>query len=87
MLLNHISERLRFRDYTSEWLGAHGSEGQLAQAEGARHLVEFRLEGGLPVWRYAVRGVVIERARAHALRAEHGPRDLSHSRRARQTCA
>ena len=62
MLLNHISERLRFRDYTSEWLGAHGSEGQLAQAEGARHLVEFRLEGGLPVWRYAVRDLVIERA-------------------------
>jgi predicted glycogen debranching enzyme len=62
MLLNHISERLRFRDYTSEWLGAHGSDGQLAQAEGARHLVEFRLDAGLPVWRYAVRDVVIERA-------------------------
>ena len=62
MLLNHISERLRFPDYTSEWLGAHGSEGQLAQAEGARHLVEFRLEGGLPVWRYTVRDLVIERA-------------------------
>jgi predicted glycogen debranching enzyme len=62
MLLNHISERLRFEDHTSEWLGAHGSDGQLAQAEGARHLVEFRLEAGLPVWRYVVRDVVIERS-------------------------
>ena len=61
MLLNHISERLRFDDYTSEWLGAHGSEGQLAQAEGARHLVEFRLEAGLPTWRYSLRDLVIER--------------------------
>ena len=62
MLLTHISERLRFEDHTSEWLGAHGSEGQLAQAEGARHLVEFRLDAGLPTWRYALRDVVIERS-------------------------
>src|SRR5688572_3616047 len=34
MLLNHISERLRFEDHTSEWLGAHGRDGRLAQAEG-----------------------------------------------------
>jgi predicted glycogen debranching enzyme len=61
MLLNHISERLRFEDHTSEWLGAHGRDGQLAQAEGARHLVEFRLEAGLPTWRYVVRGLVVER--------------------------
>jgi predicted glycogen debranching enzyme len=61
MLLNHISERLRFEDYTTEWLGAHGLDGRLAQSEGARHLVEFRLEAGLPTWRYAVRGLVIER--------------------------
>ena len=61
MLLNHISERLRFEDYTTEWLGAHGRDGRLAQAEGARHLVEFRLEAGLPTWRYALRGLVVER--------------------------
>jgi predicted glycogen debranching enzyme len=61
MMLNHLSERIRFDDYTSEWLGAHGNEGQLAQAEGARHLIEFRVEAGLPIWRYALRGVVIER--------------------------
>ena len=62
MLLNHLAERLRFPDRTYEWLGAHGLDGRLAQAEGARHLVEFRLEAGLPTWRYHVRGVTIERA-------------------------
>lgn len=35
MCLNHLSERLRFADRSSEWLGAHGVDGQLAQAEGA----------------------------------------------------
>jgi predicted glycogen debranching enzyme len=62
MLLNHVSERVRFGDHTTEWLGAHGDDGQLAQAEGARHLVEFRLEAGLPVWRYVVGHVAIERS-------------------------
>ena len=61
MLLNHISERLRFEDYSTEWLGAYGHDGRLAQAEGTQHLVEFRLEAGLPVWRYALRDVVVER--------------------------
>jgi predicted glycogen debranching enzyme len=61
MLVNHVSERLRFEDYSTEWLGAHGRDGRLAQAEGTQHLVEFRLEAGLPVWRYSLRGVVLER--------------------------
>jgi predicted glycogen debranching enzyme len=62
MLFNHVSERLRFEDYSTEWLGAHGRDGRLAQADGTQHLVEFRLEAGLPIWRYALRGVVVERA-------------------------
>ena len=38
-------------------LGASGSactrtDGKFAQTEGTQHLVEFRLEAGLPVWRY-----------------------------------
>ena len=62
MLVNYLSERLRFEDRTTEWLGAHGRDGRLAQAEGAQHLVEFRLEAGLPTWRYALRGLVVERS-------------------------
>ena len=35
---------------------------------GADHLVEFRLEAGLPVWRYEVDGFVAREAAAHAHR-------------------
>lgn len=61
MLLTHLEERLTFRDGTQEWLGLHGARGALDQADAARHLEEFRLEAGLPVWRYRVRGAVIEK--------------------------
>lgn len=61
MLLTHLSERVRFPDGQVEWLGLHGQEGRVAQAEGARHLREFRLEAGLPVWRYEVAGCAIEK--------------------------
>jgi predicted glycogen debranching enzyme len=62
MLVNHLAERLRFADRTYEWLGAHGLDGRLAQAEGTKHLVEFRLEAGIPTWRYQVRDLTIERS-------------------------
>ncbi|AMY10547.1 putative glycogen debranching enzyme, archaeal type [Luteitalea pratensis] len=62
MLLTHLEERLTFRDGHREWLGLHGTTGQLAQAEAGRYLEEFRLEAGLPVWRYVVNGAVIEKS-------------------------
>ena len=62
MLLTHLEERLTFRDGQREWLGLHGTTGQLAQAEAGRYLEEFRLEAGLPVWRYVVNGAVIEKS-------------------------
>jgi predicted glycogen debranching enzyme len=62
MLLNHLAERLRFADRSYEWLGAHALEGRLAQAEGTKHLVEFRLDAGVPTWRYVVRDLTIERS-------------------------
>ncbi|HTV01555.1 MAG TPA: amylo-alpha-1,6-glucosidase, partial [Luteitalea sp.] len=61
MLLTHLEERITFRDGHREWLGLHGTRGALAQSEAGRHLEEFRLEAGLPVWRYAVNGAVIEK--------------------------
>jgi len=61
MLLTHLEERVTFRDGSQEWLGLHGTRGALAQADAARHLEEFRLEAGLPVWRYRVRDAVIEK--------------------------
>lgn len=44
------------------WLGIHQQEGRLAQREGAHHLVEFRLEAGLPVWRYQINDSIIEKS-------------------------
>jgi predicted glycogen debranching enzyme len=61
MLLTHLAERVRFRDGSSEWLGMHGAHGQLVQHDSGRHLEEFRLEAGLPVWRYVVNDAVIEK--------------------------
>ena len=62
MLLTHLEERLTFRDGHRQWLGLHGTTGHLAQAEAGRYLEEFRLEAGLPVWRYVVDGAVIEKS-------------------------
>ncbi len=61
MLLTHLEERVTFRDGFRDWLGLHGSRGALAQSDAGRHLDEFRLEAGLPVWRYAMHGAVIEK--------------------------
>ncbi len=62
MMLNHLSERLRLPDRTIVWLGAHGQGERLAQVDGTRNLIEFRLEAGLPVWRYQVGQWIIERS-------------------------
>jgi predicted glycogen debranching enzyme len=61
-MLSHLAERLRFADRSIVWLGVHQSGGRLTQLEGAQHLVEFRLEAGLPVWRYHVNHSVIEKS-------------------------
>jgi predicted glycogen debranching enzyme len=62
VMLNYLSERLRFADRSVVWLGVHYQSGRLAQVEGAQHLVEFRLEAGMPVWRYQIENTLIERS-------------------------
>ena len=49
MLLPHVDERLRLAD------------GALVSLAHEHHLSEFRLEQGLPVWRYETHGLVLER--------------------------
>ena len=61
MLLTHLEVRVSFRDGHRDWLGLHGARGALAQTEAGRHLEEFRLEAGMPVWRYAIHGAIIEK--------------------------
>src|SRR5512140_1656132 len=59
MMLNGLSERLRLPDRHVVYTGAE----ELASVtpEANRVLGEFRLEAGLPVWRYEVDGYVLEK--------------------------
>jgi len=59
MMLNGLSERLRHPDRTAVYTGAE----ELSGAAPAHTLpvAQFRLEGGLPVWRYETAGFVIEK--------------------------
>jgi predicted glycogen debranching enzyme len=61
MMLNHLFETLRLPDGTTVLIsGGEGSYYAMAErASGC--LKEFRLEMGLPVWRYDVGGATIER--------------------------
>jgi predicted glycogen debranching enzyme len=58
VMLNHLLERIRLPKRGIIWLG---DEDEVAGPNVSRHLVEFRLELGLPVWRYDVDGAVIEK--------------------------
>ena len=60
MMLNHLSERVRLADGTVARLGGDERIGQL-DIPAAAALVEFRLDAGLPVWRYRVGAVVVEK--------------------------
>jgi predicted glycogen debranching enzyme len=59
MMLNAIAERLRFPDYTAAYIGPMELSGVEQSAMAA--VSEFRLEAGLPVWRYEVNGFVLEK--------------------------
>ncbi len=61
VMLNHLSEQVRLPDRTLARLGAYEWAGGILELPGAGHLKEFRLEAGLPVWRYAVDGAVLEK--------------------------
>ena len=61
VMLNHLSERVRFADGTRFEMGGHERAGGGLEGTGARYLVEFRLENGLPVWRYEVGSAAIEK--------------------------
>ena len=60
VLLSHLWERVRLPDRTVIVLTAEDRAGALELA-GARNLIEFRLEDGLPVWRYDLGGIELEK--------------------------
>ncbi|MCC6860855.1 MAG: glycogen debranching enzyme family protein [Bryobacterales bacterium] len=59
MLLNGLSERLRLPDRRVVYTGAEELAG--AAPENVLPFAEFRLEAGLPVWRYEAAGFVLEK--------------------------
>ncbi len=61
MMLNHLSELIRLPDGTALQIGGEERAGGVLELYGADHLVEFRLEGGLPVWVYRLNGYVFEK--------------------------
>ena len=61
VMLSHVAEQLRLADGRHVEIGGRERSGDAADAHGAGYLVEFRLEAGLPVWRYDVGGIVVEK--------------------------
>ncbi|MBA2305671.1 MAG: glycogen debranching enzyme N-terminal domain-containing protein, partial [Acidobacteria bacterium] len=61
VMLNHLLERVRIRGSEPLWLGDEDEVAGPNAADRSGHLAEFRLELGLPVWRYEVGGIEIER--------------------------
>ena len=61
VMLNHLTEELQFGDGTVARFGGRERVGGELDLHGAEYLREFRLERGLPVWRYAVGGLEFEK--------------------------
>ena len=60
-MLSHLYERLRLPDGSLMAFGGDEREGDALEVPVMNHLVELRLEQGLPIWRYDVQGYVLEK--------------------------
>jgi predicted glycogen debranching enzyme len=61
VMFNHLSEWLRLPSGVRHQIGGQERAGGQLEWPGAKHLREFRLEEGLPVWRYELDGHVVEK--------------------------
>jgi predicted glycogen debranching enzyme len=61
VMLNHLLERVRLPNGQVLWLGDEDEVAGPNIIDRSEHLVEFRVELGLPVWRYELPGIVIEK--------------------------
>ena len=61
VMLNHLLERVRIRGGEPQWLGDEDEVAGPNATDRTGHLAEFSLELGLPVWRYALGGIGIEK--------------------------
>lgn len=61
MMFNHLLEYVRLPSFRTVQFGGEERVGGKLEIHGIEHLVEFRLEAGLPVWRYDVDGFILEK--------------------------
>ena len=61
VMLSHVAEEVRFPNGRRAAIGGRARSGDVPDARGVGFLVEFRLECGLPVWRYDVHGLMVEK--------------------------
>jgi predicted glycogen debranching enzyme len=61
VVLNRVTEVIRFSDGSTTLFGGLQREGGALEFHGQEYLVSFRLEDGLPIWRYDIKGTVIEK--------------------------
>src|SRR3954453_17205503 len=61
VMLNHLLERMRLPNRGVMWLGDEDEVAGPNATDRADHLVEFKLEMGLPVWRYELDGFAVEK--------------------------
>jgi len=61
VVLNHLLERVRLKDGSVVWLGDEHEVAGSNVADRGGHLIEFRLDLGLPVWVYDFDGLKIEK--------------------------
>jgi predicted glycogen debranching enzyme len=61
VVLNRVTEVIRFPDGSTTLFGGLQREGGALELHGMEYLVGFRMEDGLPVWRYDIKGTVIEK--------------------------
>jgi predicted glycogen debranching enzyme len=61
VMLSHIAAQVRYADGRRIEIGGREQVANAESPQGTGYLVEFRLEGGLPVWRYDVNGLILEK--------------------------
>ncbi|HYG36775.1 MAG TPA: amylo-alpha-1,6-glucosidase [Clostridia bacterium] len=61
VMLNHLAEFIRFPDGRRVQIGGEKPSRPAEEDETGHCITEFRLEHGLPVWRYEVEEIVIEK--------------------------
>src|SRR5216110_995002 len=61
VMLSTVAEQLKLPSGREVEIGGRERSGDAPDAHGSGYLTEFRLEAGLPVWRYDVEGVVIDK--------------------------